>query len=126
MVGDIMQNKNNEQNVKEEIKEVKTPVNDVVTVPYIVYESEQARSERHIKRFVIAVITAVAMLFISNFIWLYAWCQYDYVNETTTVSVEGDGDGDANYIGDYANYIGNDGDINGENNSTEKDKQENP
>lgn len=122
MVGDIMQNKNNEQNVKEEIKEVKTPVNDVVTVPYIVYESEQARSERHIKRLVIAVITAVAMLFISNLVWLYAWCQYDYVSDSTTVSIEGDGDGDANYIGDYANYIGNDGDINGENNSTEKDK----
>lgn len=126
MVGDIMQNKNNEQNVKEEIKEVKTPVNDVVTVPYIVYESEQARSERHIKRLVIAVITAVAMLFISNLVWLYAWCQYDYVSDSTTVSIEGDGDGDANYIGDYANYIGNDGDINGENNSTEKDKDENP
>lgn len=128
MVGDIMQNKNNEQSVKvkEEIKEVKTPVNDVVTVPYIVYESEQARSERHIKRLVIAVITAVAMLFISNLVWLYAWCQYDYVSDSTTVSIEGDGDGDANYIGDYANYIGNDGDINGENNSTEKDKDENP
>lgn len=126
MVGDIMQNKNNEQNVKEEIKEVKTPVNDVVTVPYIVYESEQARSERHIKRLVIAVITAVAMLFTSNLVWLYAWCQYDYVSDSTTVSIEGDGDGDANYIGDYANYIGNDGDINGENNSTEKDKDENP
>ena len=66
------------------------------------------------------------MLFASNLIWLYAWCQYDYVGETTTVSVEGDGDGDANYIGDYANYIGNDGDINGENNSTDKDKEKNP
>ena len=121
-----MQNKGNEQNTVKEVKEIKAPENAVASVPYIVYESEQARSERHIKRSAIITIIAIAMLFASNLIWLYAWCQYDYVGETTTVSVEGDGDGDANYIGDYANYIGNDGDINGENNSTDKDKEKNP
>lgn len=121
-----MQNKDNEQKVNGEIKDVKTSESNIASVPYIVYESEQARSERHIKRLAIITIIAIAMLFISNLIWLYAWCQYDYVGDSTTVSVEGDGDGDANYIGDYANYIGNDGDINGENNSTNKDKEENP
>lgn len=102
-----MQNKDNEQKVNGEIKDVKTPESNIASVPYIVYESEQARSERQNKRLVIALITAVAMLFISNFIWLYAWCQYDYANITVDSGESGN-----------ANFIGNDGDIhNGTNNS---------
>lgn len=102
------------------------PESDIATVPYIAYETEQARTERAYKRCIVALLIAIAVIFASNTIWLYAWCQYDYASDSTTVTVEGDGDGDANYIGDYANYIGNDGDINGENNSTNKDKKENP
>lgn len=73
-----------------------------LTVPYIVYEGEMARNERHIKRLVIALIVAIALIFASNAAWLFAWCQYDYSSET--VSIDG-GDGG------NANYIGNDGDI---------------
>lgn len=50
-------------------------------VPYIVYEATQARNERTVKRLIIVVIIAVALIFISNAIWLYAWMQYDYVGE---------------------------------------------
>lgn len=83
------------------------------TVPYIVYEGEQARNERHIKRLVIALIVAVTLIFASNLAWLIAWCQYDYTLE----SVEIDNSGGGN-----ANYIGNDGDItNGANTSTQSD-----
>lgn len=76
-------------------------------VPYLVYEATQARNERTIKRLILVVIIAVALMFISNAIWLYAWMQYDYVSsENVDLSTEGGGD---------ANYIGNDGDIiNGE------------
>ena len=45
-------------------------INDV---PYIVFEGEQARSERHIRRLIIALIVAVALLFLSNAFWLYEW-----------------------------------------------------
>lgn len=84
------------------------------SVPYIVYESEQARNERHIKRFISALIVTVALLFLSNAAWLYAWCQYDYSSEETAVDVNADDGGNAN-------YIGNDGDIiNGKNNSNEE------
>lgn len=101
-----MQNKNNDQNVNKDVKEVKSPGNNIASVPYIVYESEQARSERHIKRLIIAVIVAVAMLFVSNLVWLYAWCQFDYANVTLDSGESGN-----------ANYIGRDGDIhNGTNN----------
>lgn len=101
-----MQNKGNEQNTVKAVKEVKVPENAVASVPYIVYESEQARSERSNKRLIIALIAAITMLFISNFIWLYAWCQYDYANITVDSGTSGN-----------ANFIGNDGDIhNGTNN----------
>lgn len=69
-------------------------------VPYIVYEMEQARSERHIKRLWIALIIAVALIVVSNIAWLYAWMQYDYESYEVTA------DGNSN-----ANYIGQDGDI---------------
>lgn len=81
---------------------------DKITVPYIVYESAMARSERHIKRLVIALIVAVVMIALTNVAWLYVWNSYEYVGDSQ-VTVEGEGN---------ANYIGNDGDItNGEGDS---------
>ncbi len=83
-------------------KEIKT----AEPVPYIVHESAMARNERAVKRLVIALIVAIALIFASNAIWLYAWMQYDYSSEMTTSEINVDGkDG-------IANYIGNDGDIN--------------
>lgn len=72
-------------------------------VPYIVFESAQARSERHIKRITIALIVAVILIFLSNALWLNAWMQYDYSDDLEYVSVDA-GEG-------TANYVGNDGDI---------------
>lgn len=69
------------------------------TVPYIVYEGEQARNERNIKRLVTALIIAIVLIFASNAAWLYAWMQYDYLYESTTYSYEQDGLG-TNIIGD--------------------------
>lgn len=75
----------------------------VEPVPYIVHESAMARNERTIKRLVIALIIAVALIFASNAAWLYAWMQYDYTSEESVIDVNAE-DG-------VANYIGNDGDI---------------
>lgn len=85
------------------------------TVPYIVYESSQARAERRDRRFIIALIIVTVMLFVSNIIWVYEWTQYDYSSEQT-VTVDGK-DG-------IANYIGNDGDItNGKDYSDQTENQ---
>ena len=75
-------------------------------VAYIVYESAMARAERHIKRLIIALVVAIVTLAVTNMLWLYEWSQYDYTGENTIV--------EARY--GTANYIGNDGDIYGENN----------
>ena len=68
-------------------------------VPYIVHESAQARNERAVKRLVIALIVAIALIFASNAAWLYAWMQYDYASEETVTEYKQDGEG-LNIIGD--------------------------
>lgn len=42
------------------------------------YEAAQARSERTIKRLIIALIMTIILLFLSNIIWLRYWSEYDY------------------------------------------------
>ena len=85
--------------------------NTNVTVPYVVHEATVARQERQTKRMWVALIVAVALIFASNAIWLYAWMQYDYSSEEIIVDAEDNGN---------ANYIGQDGNIyNGEDNGTQ-------
>ena len=86
-----------------------------VNVPYVVHESTVARQERQIKRMWIALIVAVALIFASHAIWLYAWMQYDYESYEITA----DGDSNANYIGQDGN-IYNGGVNQGEKESAEK------
>ena len=90
------------------------------TISYFIYEEEQARNERHIKRLIISLVITILLLFFSNAVWLWAWMQYDYIGEETvsqTVDVDAK-DG-------IANYIGNNGDIvNGESYSKESDNAE--
>lgn len=76
-----------------------------MTVPYIVYEGEQARNERMLKRLIVAVIVAIAVIFATNLAWLYAWMQYDYYSYTTEDGVSVDAENG------IANYIGNNGSI---------------
>lgn len=67
-------------------------------VPYIVYEMEQARSERHSKRWMIAFFVAIAMLFATNIAWLiyesqfetYYYEQDGAANNNLNVDIEGD------------------------------------
>lgn len=86
------------------------------TVPFYAYESTVAEYERHIKRLLISLMIAVILLFVSNALWLHAWCSYDY---TSTVTVDGKTG--------TANYIGNNGDIhNGENSCPESESTQEP
>ena len=92
-----------------------------LTIPYFVHEGDLARSERTIKRLIIALVVTICLVFASNAVWLYAWMQYDYESSESTQT-------DTSYINvdgkdGTANYIGNDGDItNGSNNSSKENK----
>ena len=66
-------------------------------IPYIAFEAEMARYERTIKRLLIALVVAVALLFISNVAWLLFFNQFDYATRTVTQGTEA---GDNSYIGE--------------------------
>ena len=85
------------------------------TIPYLAYEGAQARNERTVKRFVIALILAISMIFASNGVWLWCWCQYDYVGEEQIVEAKQDGEG--------VNIVGG-GDIDYGTDSEDNNKQE--
>lgn len=72
-------------------------------VPYIVFEGEQARHERTVRRLVIALLISIALIFASNVAWLWFFNQFDITSEE--IMVDGTDQGNAN-------YIGKDGDIN--------------
>lgn len=81
-------------------------------VPYIVYESSEARHERIEKRLIIALVVSLILMFATNGLWLYHESLYDY----DTITVDSD-DGNAN-------YVGRDGGIYNGENSSEKKTQE--
>lgn len=51
-------------------------------VPFAAYETELARHDRHVKRLLIVIVICILLLALTNAAWLYAWNQYDYVDET--------------------------------------------
>lgn len=72
-----------------------------INVPYIVYEGAEAKSERIIRRLIIALILSIILTFASNIFWIYEFCEFDFEDTITTVDAN---DG-------TANYVGRDGDI---------------
>lgn len=70
-------------------------------VPYIAYESTQARLERMNRRVWILCIILIIALIGTNAGWIYYESQFQYYETEVTQNNE---DG-------YNNYIGNDGDI---------------
>ena len=65
-------------------------------IPYIAFESEMARHERTIKRLLVALISVIILLFVSNMAWLWFFNQFDLLADTVTQDTQ---DGDNSYIG---------------------------
>ena len=72
-------------------------------IPYIAFEAEMARHERTIRRLLIALLIAIALLFASNAAWLWFFNQFDFETESVMFDTTDCGDN---------SYIGNDGVIN--------------
>ena len=70
-----------------------------ISVPYVVYRDAIDDNRWVVKKLIIALIVAIALMFVSNMAWLWYWNQFDYVTETTTTTVDSDGEGIANYTG---------------------------
>lgn len=70
-------------------------------------ENAEVRHERTVKRFIIAIIVMIVVIFANNVAWLLAWMQYEYVGEEVTV----DGtDGIAGYVNGGGAFINGKGD----------------
>ena len=70
-------------------------------VSYFVFEGEQVRHERIVKRLIAVIIICIGLLFASNAFWLYAWMQYDYSGQEINYTQDGRG----------INIIGNDNEV---------------
>ena len=71
-------------------------------IPYIAFEAEMARYERTIRRLLIALVIAIAVIFISNISWLWFFNQFDYSSDTVT---QGTDAGDNSYLGAGASIV---------------------
>jgi len=89
--------------------------NDNITMSRIAFERMQAKDERNDRWRNIIIVLLIILLVATNGMWLWAWNQYDYTEENTTVRADGDSN---------ANYIGRDGTISngGDNNRKTQDK----
>ena len=79
------------------------------TIPYFVYEGAEAKSERVIRRLIVALIITLLFCFSTNVMWLKHWASYD------TVSYDQNGEGINNL------NTGNQGNLSNE--PTTKDKE---
>lgn len=86
---------------------------DEQKVPYIVFEGEQARHERTVRRLILALLISVLLLFASNIAWLYFFNSFDIVTETVTQDTD---------TGGYNAFVGKNGAItNGASESQDQD-----
>ena len=82
-----------------------TPEQEAVTVPFFLHENEMTRLERLNKRWFIAFLVAIIMLFVSNAGWIIYESQFEtyyYSQEAQTenapaVTLLNTGEGDINY-----------------------------
>lgn len=75
---------------------------EVASIPYVAHEISERRHEKREKRFWGVIVLLIALLFLSNMIWLYVFQSYD------TISYAQDGNGNNNLVsgtaGDIYNY----------------------
>lgn len=84
-------------------------MDELTSVPYVVYESSQARLERLIKKLIIALVISIIVTLVSNVAWMIMWNQYEYVSEETVRTYVQDGEG-VNIIGS-SNEVNSNGSI---------------
>lgn len=77
---------------------------DIVSIPYVVYETQQERSDKQHRRLFILCIILVIALIASNLAWIIYESQFETVEEDTSivkVNQDADEGGNRSFIGDY-------------------------
>lgn len=73
--------------------------NDNIIMSRLAFERMQAKDERNDRWRNIIIVLLIILLVATNGMWLWAWNQYDYADETSTVEMDTGAGGDNNYIG---------------------------
>ena len=76
--------------------------NDNIIMSRIAFERMQSKDERNDRWRNLTIIILIVLLVVTNAMWLWAWNQYDYVDDYTSIEADD---------GSNANYIGHNGDI---------------
>lgn len=86
--------------------------NKIITIPYVVYESQQERNDKQHKRLWILCIILIFALIASNLAWIIYESQFETVTEDTSVirvDQQADEGSNNSVIGDsYYGYETND------------------
>lgn len=85
---------------------------DIVSIPYVVYETQQERSDKQQKRLFILCIILIVALIASNLGWVIYESQFETVEEDTSivkVNQDADEGGNRSFIGDYYGEAGDNG-----------------
>ena len=89
--------------------------NDNIIMSRLAFERMQSKDERNDRWRNLIIVLLIVLLVATNAMWLWAWNQYDYVDDYTSVEADD---------GSNANYIGHNGDINnGSSDSTQNTEQ---
>jgi len=77
------------------------------TVDYVVFESCQARNERHVKRLIVIIGILIGLLFITNALWLWVFSgfdmeTYEYEQGDSGINIIGDDNKEVTYNGTKA------------------------
>ncbi len=75
-------------------------MNELTSIPYIVYEQEKIHQQKNNTRWLIIVLFLIFALLASNTAWVIYECQFETVEEQYEYEVEQDSQsGDNNFIG---------------------------
>lgn len=73
--------------------------NDIITIPFAVYESLLDKESRTQEKLICVIILLITLLVLSNVAWVFIWNQYDYVDgEYYEIEAVQDGEG-VNIVG---------------------------
>ena len=62
--------------------------NDNIIMSRIAFERMQSKDERNDKWRNLTIIILIVLLVLTNAMWLWAWNQYDYVDDYTSIEAD--------------------------------------
>ena len=85
----VQENTQNILHNKRTIDDNKRAIDELKNYTFNAFESAITRYEKIIHRLIVVVVLSLIMLFVSNAVWIYAWKQLDFADNTVINNTEG-------------------------------------